>query len=193
MKRIIFALLFCSQSVFGQVNQYQKDFNQINENLMLGLGSYAVTNFVLSGYGYTRSSEEASKRFHEMNVLWNTVNFSLALPGYLKAKNGGKVLSLEEMVQQQKKTEAIFLINDVLDLGYIATGIWMQQSAERQIGREDLFRGYGTSLILQGSFLIAFDTYAYLLHHGHAKKSAVLQRISYRTTSYGVGFSMALD
>ena len=193
MKHIIFALLVCSQSVFGQVNQYQKDFNQINENLMLGLGSYAVTNFVLSGYGYTRSSEEATKRFHEMNVLWNTVNFSLAVPGYLKAKNGGRALSLEEMVKQQKKTEAVFLINDALDLGYIATGIWMQQRAERQIGREELFKGYGTSLILQGSFLFAFDTYAYLLHHGHAKKSAVLQRISYRTTPYGIGFSVALD
>lgn len=160
---------------------------------MLGLGSYAVTNFVLSGYGYTRSNEEASKRFHEMNVLWNTVNFSLALPGYLKAKNGGKVLSLEEMVQQQKKTEAVFLINDALDLGYIATGIWMQQRAERQIGREDLFRGYGTSLILQGSFLFAFDTYAYYCHHRHANEHSWLDQVSLVSSLNGMGVSIKLN
>ena len=149
--QLIITLFLCSQSVFGQVSQYQSEFNRINKNLMLGLGSYAVTNFVAGGIGYATSHDEATKHFHEMNLMWNTVNLGLAVPGYLKAKRGGESLTLEEMIKEQKKTETIFLVNDVLDLGYIATGIWMRNEAVNQGDRADMFKGYGNSLILQGS------------------------------------------
>ena len=187
------AFLLCCQSVSGQVSQYQRDFNKINENLMLGLGSYAVTNFVAGGIGYVTSQDEATKHFHEMNVMWNTVNLGLAVPGYLKAKRGGKALSLEEMMREQKKTETIFLVNDVLDLGYIATGIRMRNEAVNQGDRADLFKGYGNSLILQGSFLLAFDAYAYYLHSNHAKQLPMLDRVSVHTSGAGVAVVVALD
>ncbi|MEL0334938.1 MAG: hypothetical protein VW980_04010 [Flavobacteriales bacterium] len=187
------AFLLCFQTGFGQVSQYQRDFNKINENLMLGLGSYAVTNFFAGGIGYVTSQDEATKHFHEMNVMWNTVNLGLAVPGYLKAKRGGKALTLEEMIKEQKKTETIFLVNDVLDLGYIATGIWMRNEAANQGDRADMFKGYGNSLILQGSFLLAFDAYAYYLHSNHAKQLPMLDRVSVHTSGAGVVLVVALD
>lgn len=187
------AFLLCFQTGFGQVSQYQRDFNKINENLMLGLGSYAMTNFFAGGIGYVTSQDEATKHFHEMNVMWNTVNLGLAVPGYLKAKRGGKALTLEEMIKEQKKTETIFLVNDVLDLGYIATGIWMRNEAANQGDRADMFKGYGNSLILQGSFLLAFDAYAYYLHSNHAKQLPMLDRVSVHTSGAGVVLVVALD
>jgi hypothetical protein len=187
------AFLLCFQTGFGQVSQYQRDFNKINENLMLGLGSYAVTNFFAGGIGYVTSQDEATKHFHEMNVMWNTVNLGLAVPGYLKAKRGGKALTLEEMIKEQKKTETIFLVNDVLDLGYIATGIWMRNEAANQGDRADMFKGYGNSLILQGSFLLAFDAYAYYLHHNHAKQLSMPDKVSVHTSGAGVALVVALD
>jgi hypothetical protein len=195
MKKIqlIITLFLCSQSVFGQVQRYQSEFNRINENLMLGLGSYAVTNFVVGGIGYATSQDEATKHFHEMNVMWNTVNLGLAVPGYLKAKRGGKSLTLEEMIKEQKKTETIFLVNDVLDLGYIATGVWMKNQAVNQGDRADMFEGYGNSLILQGSFLLAFDAYAYYLHRNHAKQLPMLEKVSVYPTGTGVALVIALD
>ena len=191
--QLIIALFLCSQSVFGQVQRYQSEFNSINENLMLGLGSYAVTNFVMGGIGYATSHDEATKHFHEMNVMWNTVNLGLAVPGYLKAKRGGKSLTLEEMIKEQKKTETIFLVNDVLDLGYIATGVWMKNQAVNQGDRADMFEGYGNSLILQGSFLLAFDAYAYYLHRNHAKKLPMLEKVSVHPTGAGIALVIALD
>jgi hypothetical protein len=191
--QLIIALFLCSQSVFGQVQRYQSEFNRINENLMLGLGSYAVTNFVVGGIGYATSQDEATKHFHEMNVMWNTVNLGLAVPGYLKAKRGGKSLTLEEMIKEQKKTETIFLVNDVLDLGYIATGVWMKNQAVNQGDRADMFEGYGNSLILQGSFLLAFDAYAYYLHRNHAKQLPMLEKVSVYPTGTGVALVIALD
>ena len=193
MKTTIFFLLLSASTAFGQVSQYQDDFNKINENLMLGLGSYAVTNFVVGGIGYATSQDQATKHFHEMNVMWNTVNLGLAVPGYLKAKRGGKSLTLEEMIKEQKKTETIFLVNDVLDLGYIATGIWMRNEAVNQGDRADMFKGYGNSLILQGSFLLAFDAYAYYLHRNHGKQLPILDKVSVHTSGAGVALVVALD
>lgn len=193
MRTTIIFLLLSASTAFGQVSQYQSDFNKINENLMLGLGSYAVTNFVAGGIGYATSQDQATKHFQEMNMMWNTVNLGLAVPGYLKAKRGGKALTLEEMIKEQKKTETIFLVNDVLDLGYIATGIWMRNEAVNQGNRADMYKGYGNSLILQGSFLLAFDAYAYYLHQNHAKQLPMLDKVSVHTSGAGLALVVALD
>ena len=193
MKKILlFAGLLLSQSIFGQVTNFQKEFNSINENLMLSLGSYAVVNFAISGAAYFSSEDEYSKRFHEMNVMWNTVNIGLAIPGYIKARRGGGPVTMAELVKAQKKTETIFLVNDVLDIGYIAAGIWMREVAPNQLDQEDLFNGYGNSLILQGSFLLVFDAAAYYIHHSHGKDLA-LEKVSLSTSGEGVGLRIALD
>jgi len=192
-KTLLFSGLLLSQSIFGQVTDFQKEFNSINENLMLSLGSYAVANFAISGVAYFSSEDEYSKRYHEMNVMWNTVNMGLALPGYIKARRGGQPMTRSEMLKAQKKTESIFLINDVLDLGYIATGIWMREVAPNQLDQEDLFKGYGNSLILQGSFLLAFDAVAYYIHHNHGKKLPAFEKVSLSSTQLGIGLRVALD
>jgi len=192
-KRLLFAGLLLSQSIFGQVTNFQKEFNSINENLMLSLGSYAVVNFAISGAAYFSSEDEYSKRFHEMNVMWNTVNIGLAIPGYIKARRGGGPVTMAELVKAQKKTETIFLVNDVLDIGYIAAGIWMREVAPNQLDQEDLFNGYGNSLILQGSFLLVFDAVAYYIHHSHGKELPALEKVSLSTSGEGVGLRIALD
>jgi len=185
--------LLLYQSIFGQVTNFQKEFNSINENLMLSLGSYAVVNFAISGAAYFSSEDEYSKRFHEMNVMWNTVNIGLAIPGYIKARRGGGPVTMAELVKAQKKTETIFLVNDVLDIGYIAAGIWMREVAPNQLDQEDLFNGYGNSLILQGSFLLVFDAVAYYIHHSHGKELPALEKVSLSTSGEGVGLRIALD
>ena len=192
-KTLLFAGLLLSQSIFGQVTHFQKEFNSINEHLMLGLGSYALANFAISGVAYFTSEDESSKRFHEMNVMWNTVNIGLALPGYIKARRGGQPLTREELLKAQKKTESIFLFNDVLDLGYIAAGIWMREVAPNQLDQENLFKGYGNSLILQGSFLLVFDALAYYCHHSHAKELLSIERVTLVSSLNGLGVSIELN
>ena len=192
-KTLLFTGLLLCKSIFGQVTDFQKEFNSINENLMLSLGSYAVANFAISGAAYFSSEDEYAKRFHEMNVMWNTVNIGLALPGYIKARRGGAPMTRDEMLKAQKKTESIFLFNDVLDVGYIAAGIWMREVAPNQLGQEDLFKGYGNSLILQGSFLLAFDAVAYYIHHNHGKKLLAFEKVSLSSTQLGIGLRIALD
>jgi len=193
LKTTLFAVLCMAQSMSAQVADFQQEFQSINKDLMLGLGSFAVTNFVVSGIGYTTAQDESVQRFHEMNMMWNTVNLGLAVPGYLKARKSTELMSLAEMTREQRKTERIFLVNSALDLGYIGAGAWMRSAAQNQSDQEALFRGYGNSLIFQGSFLLAFDAFAYYMHHRHAKQLPELERVSVQMTGQGFGLRVALD
>lgn len=195
MKKYIalLAAFLCTQPLSAQVANYQSDFNTINKNLMTGLGSYAISNFAVSGVGYFTADQEQLKRFHEMNVMWNTVNLGLAIPGYIKATRPSSPLTLDEMIKQQRITERVFLINGALDVGYIGAGLWMRSTAPNQGTREDQFTGYGNSLILQGSFLMAFDLYAYWVHHQHGKQLSSLDKVSVMTTAQGIGLVVRLD
>ena len=154
MKSVLLIYVLLSQPALAQVADYQRDYNKINEHLMLTLGSYAVGNFAVSGAGYFSAEDEYTKHFHEMNVMWNTVNFGLALPGYLKAKKNAGDWDAAEMERQQRKTQSIFLINSAVDIGYIATGMYLRGEAENRPDESDLFRDTGTVWCFRGRFYL---------------------------------------
>lgn len=195
MRKIVLILicLLGHQSVSAQVANFQSDFNRINKNLMTGLGSFAVSNFVLSGVGYASAEQEEWRRFHEMNIMWNTVNFGLAVPGYLKARKGGPDVTLNGVKKQQRITETVFLVNGGLDLVYVSTGAWMRSVAPNKGNREALYTGYGNSLILQGSFLLVFDAMAYWIHHQHGKEIPMLENVTLQPTAQGISLVVQLD
>ena len=195
MKSVLLVYVLLSQSAIAQVADYQRDYNKINEQLMLTLGSYAVGNFAVSGAGYFAAEDEYTKRFHEMNVMWNTVNFGLALPGYFKAKKNAGDWDATEMERQQRKTQSIFLINSAVDIGYIATGMYLRGEAENRLDEGDMFRGYGDSMILQGSFLFAFDLVAYAIHkrHYNRESNTFLNKVSMHSSGQGIGLTVQLD
>jgi hypothetical protein len=195
MRRTLIICLLVSNTLFAQVADYQRDYNKINEHLMLTLGSYAVGNFAISGAGYFNAEDEYTKHFHEMNVMWNTVNFGLALPGYFKAKKNAGDWDAAEMERQQRKTQSIFLINSAVDIGYIATGMYLRGEAENRLDESDMYRGYGDSMVLQGSFLFAFDLVAYAIHKRHYNREAntFLNKVSVHSSGQGIGLTVQLD
>ena len=195
MRRTLIICLLVSNTLLAQVADYQRDYNKINEHLMLTLGSYAVGNFAISGAGYFAAEDEYTKHFHEMNVMWNTVNFGLALPGYFKAKKNAGDWDAAEMERQQRKTQSIFLINSAVDIGYIATGMYLRGEAENRPDEADMFRGYGDSMVLQGSFLFAFDLVAYAIHKRHYNREAntFLNKVSVHSSGQGIGLTVQLD
>ena len=195
MRLTALLLLLSTSSLFAQIADYQKNFNKINEGLMLTLGSYAVSNFAISGAGYFLSEDESTKRFHEMNVMWNTVNLGLAVPGYLKARKNAGNYSIDQMLAEQRKTEQIFLINTGLDVGYFAAGYYMRNDAENRGDQEALFRGYGNSLMLQGGFLFAFDLVAYGIHRSHFNRDfdRLTKKMSLCPIGGGISLTVKLD
>jgi hypothetical protein len=189
MKRIflVSCILFSLLSTAQPLEQFNKERIQLDKRLMLGLGSWATTNFIVSGVGWATVPSGEAHYFHQMNVMWNTVNIGLAVPGYLKAKKANSSLSFAETIRTQHQTEKIFLINSGLDIGYMAGGLLLRSEAKNNISKQDQFNGYGNSMLMQGGFLFVFDLTAYIIHNRHSKKSLDNLMNSVELSSNGLG------
>ncbi|MCF8416885.1 MAG: hypothetical protein K9G40_11625 [Crocinitomicaceae bacterium] len=194
MKQLILliSLFLAFGSTAQSLEQYNKERIQTDKRLMIGLGSWATTNFVVSGVGWATVPTGEAHYFHQMNVMWNTVNIGLAIPGYLKAKKANTSLSFSETIRTQHQTEKIFLINTGLDIGYMTGGLLLRSEAKTNSDKQDQFNGYGSSLLLQGGFLFVFDIVAYAIHNRHSKKSLepMMNKIELSSTGLGLKWNL---
>jgi hypothetical protein len=139
---------------------YSESLRTTNTGMYV-LGGWAITNIATGGYGWSRFDGD-TKYFHQMNLFWNTVNLSIA--GYALYSNSIldiSALGQDEIMKKHLNTEKILLINAGLDLGYIGTGFLLRHLAGKSKKNSDLLKGYGNSIILQGSFLFVFDLVLY--------------------------------
>ncbi|HEY5408247.1 MAG TPA: hypothetical protein VIJ92_14220, partial [Ginsengibacter sp.] len=111
----------------------------------------------------------SNKYFYEMNLIWGGVNFSLGCIGYLLSKNTHD-LSYAESLKKQMTVEKIFLFNTGLDVAYVAGGFYLKERSNNNSKNIERNKGYGESIILQGSSLFIFDGLMYLIHKNHGKK-----------------------
>lgn len=191
-KHLLFSSLLCIATT-GKAQtllSFNTERQQIDQQLMIGLGTWAASNFALSAYGWATAANEIEKYFHQMNVMWNTVNMGLALPGYFRAKNANLGLNAAQSWAAQQKTQKIFLINSALDLGYMASGFVLKQQNSTNPNKEAQLQGYGNSLLLQGGFLLLFDLSAYWIHQHHGRISQEKGSIQLQPSSNGIGLRM---
>lgn len=194
MKFLLVVLLFPVISF----SQDLTDFNQVrlktDQNLMVGLGSWAGANFIVSGIGWATSPQGEARHFHQMNVLWNTVNLGLAIPGFFKARKENPSINFAETIRAQHKTETIFLFNSGLDIAYISSGLILRSEAKSNVEKQAQFRGFGNGLILQGGFLLLFDMTAYVIHRRHSKKALnpLLNRMELSSTGIGLKYTFGV-
>jgi hypothetical protein len=196
MKYLFPLFLFISTVSFSQsLLQFNQERLKTDKNLMIGLGSWATANFLVSGVGWATVSEGEAHYFHQMNVLWNTVNIGLAIPGYFKAKKSSPNLNFDKSILTQHKTEKIFLINSGLDVAYISAGLLLRSNAKINLSKRDQFNGFGNSLLMQGGFLFLFDLTAYLIYNQHAKKSLnkMMNTIELSSSGLGIKLNIGVD
>ena len=191
----IFVLFFVfnNNNCLAQFEEFNQQRHGLDKKIMLGLGSWASLNLLGSGVGWALSTNESTKYFHQMNVMWNAVNLGLSIPGYIKARKGNNKLSFFETLNEQRKTETVFLINAGLDLAYISSGLLLKNRPTQDPIEQVKNNGFGNSIILQGSFLLFFDWIAFSLHRRHSKSelNPMLQRI--QPSSSGIGLILNLD
>lgn len=191
----VFIFLFAinNNDCLSQFQEFNQQRHDMDKRLMLGLGSWASLNLVGSGIGWAVSTHESTKYFHQMNVMWNAVNLGLSIPGYIKAHRGNNRLSFFETMNEQRKTETVFLINAGLDIAYISSGILLKNRPTEDPTERSKRIGFGNSMILQGGFLLFFDWVAFSLHRRHSKNelNPLLQRI--QPSLSGIGLILNLD
>jgi hypothetical protein len=165
--------------------------NMLNKTNMTILLAWSGANLV-QGSISAGNLKGSPHYFHQMNAYFNIVNLAIAGYGlYEVRKQMNKKLSLYQNLRQQQKIESLLLLNSGLDLTYITTGLYLRERGTNKLN--DQTKGYGGSLILQGSFLLVFDIIQYIQHHQNGQLlNKYLGNLQLATTSNGVGLVLPL-
>lgn len=197
MKYLSILLLFCLFSTTIRA-QTLDDINETRfrhtKNGSIALTSWAGANIVGGTIGYFATPKGEWKHFHEMNVYFNIVNLGLGIPGLFAKKDKQMGLTLEQTVKRQYQTETVYLFNGALDLTYITAGLLMREMGKNNPDQatQDRWKGFGTSMMVQGGFLLVFDFVKYGIHKANGKRiDSEWEKVSVSPYgAYGLGLSM---
>jgi hypothetical protein len=181
---------------FSELTDFNSKMLSINKTGMAALGTWALGNMAVSGGFLLAGVQNREQRsFHQMNIYWNVVNLGLAGFGLRGAlTDDPATFNLLASIREQQSIQQILLFNAGLDVGYIMTGVYLRERAFRERtfgseGRADMFRGFGTSLVLQGGFLFLFDGVLYAIHRNHQNELfRIIERV--QPASEGIGFML---
>ena len=167
---ILLISLFLSVTVLSQQSFNDSiaiSRNNITEKAMITLGSWAAVN-IASGFIIAGQTQGESRYFWQMNAYWNLINGGLAIMGYINVRKAmTRKYDLAENESAQLSMEKLYAINFGLDLAYIATGFYLKERGINNTNQKssNQFTGYGTSIIVQGGFLLIMDGIVLSLHH----------------------------
>jgi hypothetical protein len=157
--------------------RFEKQRVQYTKNAMLVLGGWSAVNLTVSAFA-TKTHNREMRYFHQMNVMWNSINLGFAAMGYWGAgKENIKNPTLRSVLKHQNGSEKTFLFNAGLDCAYIATGLYLTERSKSRVDPAKL-KGYGNAIMFQGGFLLLFDGVNYFIHNRHGKKlNAMLDKV----------------
>lgn len=118
-----------------------------------GLGSMGAGAAMAFG-----GRDDFEKALGVQNLVWGAVDATLAFVGEAQSQKGLFVGPDAKPWQTDRASLAkAFWVNAILDVAYVLTGtlIW-------NLGGNDLVRGTGAGIALQGGFLFCFDTLAHM-------------------------------
>lgn len=195
-KKILLSLasIFFATAIFAQqneINSFNEKREKISKKGLTVLSSYAAANII---YGSIASAKKngSNKYFHEMNAIWNGITLGIVGIGFITAKKEG-IFSYSESLKKQHHIEKLFLLNAGLDVAYIVGGAYMKEQAKTSTKNPLRLKGYGESVMLQGSVLLLFDGIMYALHNRHGKTLYKMgDNITLAATANGVGMLIGL-
>ncbi|AUD00460.1 DUF6992 family protein [Spirosoma pollinicola] len=154
------------------------------KTLGLTLGSFALVNIAVGAVAAGQTTGE-TRYFHKMNVYWNLVNLGIAGVGLLGSrKKDPEAETLADAVRQHENMKQLLLVNAGLDVAYIIGGGYLRERAETHPDKADQLRGYGTSIMAQGGFLLAFDLVNYFIFKKRGDKQ---ERLLLSASPNGLG------
>lgn len=164
--------------------EFNKSRNHRTRAGVKTLGVWALGNVAASGY-YYYNSKGSDVYFHQMNVMWNSVNVLIVAASLLpKDKND---LNLTQSLKYQSNVEAIYAANIGLDLVYSSVGLYLTEKAKSDLDHSDKWNGWGNALIMQGGFLFLLDTTMFIVHKKNGNKLyKMLDKVNLSTSGLGM-------
>jgi hypothetical protein len=175
-------------NVLDSVAKRRNELNQTNLTVLLAWSAANIVQGSISAGNLTGSKQH----FHKMNAYFNTVNLAIAGYGLYRLHQTKKIhYTLADNVKAQQKISSFLLLNTGLDVAYMTTGMYLQYRGTNL--NNDQTKGYGSSLILQGAFLLVFDLIQYVQHQQNGKLlNQYLGNLQLTTTQNGVGLVVPL-
>jgi hypothetical protein len=122
-------------------------------NHMTVLGAYALGS-VAAGIPMMTSDRPEIRAAGLQNVAWGAVDGAIALIALVATNNlKGEQNTAAHWADERVTSRRVFAINAGLDVLYIATGALLLA-----LGKTEALRGTGAGVLVQGGFLLAFDT-----------------------------------
>ncbi|MEP7253896.1 MAG: hypothetical protein ABI683_15995 [Ginsengibacter sp.] len=186
MKQFILAsllFLFAAQAAGQQdsLDRFNERRIKITRQSMAVLAGWGVANLLYSGIA-TGTATGSDKYFHQMNLIWGGVNFTLGTAGVIFTRNR-QGLGFRQSFKKQLGIEKVYLFNTGLDVAYVVGGFYFKEKAKNSSSDYDRYHGYGNSIILQGAALFLYDGAMYLIHRNHGKK------LYHRTDKFAISFA----
>jgi hypothetical protein len=122
--------------------------------LMTTLGGWAAGSMLTGGAMLVASESTAVRWAGAQNLVWGAIDGAIAL--YALHENESLAASTktaEEWRRERERVSRIFWINVGLDVLYVAAG-----TALVALGRSERAIGSGQGVLVQGAFLLVFDT-----------------------------------
>jgi hypothetical protein len=185
---LVFSLNLQAQLTFNDSLALSR--NSLTKNAMIVLGGWAAAN-IATGFIVASQTSGETKYVWQMNALWNLVNGGLAVMGFLNARKAmARKYDYSDNVAAQVGMEKLYALNLGLDFAYIAGGFFLREKGtnETNLKSKDQLNGYGTSIIIQGAFLLLYDATILSLHHKNSVKlTKKIKSIELNAGSNGIG------
>jgi hypothetical protein len=110
-------------------------------------------------WGTSRSRRSARWHFGAMSAGWGVVNVGIATAGLLGS--AAPPPDLTAVLAAERQFHDILLFNLGLNVAYSAVGATMLGAGYRDVSNAERWRGFGTSLVLQGAGLLVLDGIAF--------------------------------
>jgi len=121
-------------------------------------GANALGGLALA-WGVGRSDRSAAWHFGAMTAGWGAVNVGIATIGLSTATPPAP--TAEAVLGAERQFHDLLLFNLGLNVAYAAVGATMLGAGYRDVSNAGRWRGFGTSLILQGAGLLVLDGIAF--------------------------------
>lgn len=187
------SVCLCTAQDMATFDAFNTERDRLSRSATWVLGSWATANLGAGALvrGQAQRGSEAWY-FGNMTMGWSAINLAIAVPGLISLRKGRQsALDIPGTFKAQRRTETIYLLNAGLDLGYMGLGLWMQERGLRTIGEDGArLRGFGNAILVQGTFLFAYDLVAYVAHsmHWSRKREGLYKQLQFNGTSLSFGF-----
>jgi hypothetical protein len=178
-----------AQNLSETLTEFNKQRIGLNTKGMFVLGSWAATNIAVGTIGYLNSNG-SKKYLHQMNAAWNVVNLAIAgVALHQYAQVDPASLTFSQSLTKAHNIEKILMINIGLNVAYIATGGYLWERGIRTTSNR--LRGYGQSLLIQGGFLLLFDSTLYLLNRSNNEQlQSIIDNVSVTGTQLSISIPL---